>query len=782
MLGLGDAQVFGSLTLNPDATPVSAIIGNGSGTGYWLLDPDAWSYSFTTATPEGSFPGSSAIVAAAASQVAPDPDTGCLCNPYGPCEEWCALFATWVWRHAGIPIPSYAFTGDIYDWAAFHGALLPPTATPDPGDAVLYGTGPQTVVDLGACGHRGAGLARRRHRHGRGQRRTGTHRLALRHHQRPLPAVWTRSRTTAWGFTPSHSPERRIARAMRNAAMRWRPGCDNGGCPTRSAFSFNASKPHSTRSAPGPTPSCARRTGPTSKPTVRCHWPSWSGARPSRWRPRWWRPQRSTIICAAVEVSGPGFINLTLSDAFVADQVAAVSADARLGVAVTGAPQTMVIDYSGPNVAKEMHVGHLRSTVIGDSLARVLGFLGHEVLRENHIGDWGTPFGMLIEHLIDVGGAASAESFSVRDLNEFYAQARLHFDRDPAFGERCRQRVVLLQGGDPETLRLWEIFVAESLRHIDEVYGMLGVLLTDDDVAGESSYNPLLDVVVDELGAQGLLVEDDGALCVFPEGFTNRQGDPLPLIVRKSDGGYGYPATDLACIRDRTQRRGATTLVYVVGAEQALHLRLVFAVARLAGYLPDASEAVHVGFGLILGCRRQEAGQPDRGFRAPDRLAGRRGDPGERLHGRAPERPQRRAAGPGGSFPRHRRGQVRRPVDRADAGLRLRLGPHAGLRRQYRPVPAVRACPHPFDLPPGGDAAAPAGDPARWWANPRSGPWPCSCSVSRPPSRRRRRRTARPSSARTCSTWPRRSPPSTRPAGSWSTTRRCGRRAWRSAT
>jgi arginyl-tRNA synthetase len=306
-------------------------------------------------------------------------------------------------------------------------------------------------------------------------------------------------------------------------------------------------------------------------------------------------------LCASVEISGPGFINLTLSDAFVADQLAAVSADDRLGVAAVAHPQTVVIDYSAPNMAKEMHVGHLRSTVIGDALARVLGFLGHDVLRENHIGDWGTPFGMLIERLVDVEGSADAESFSVRDLNEFYAQARLLFDSDPAFGERCRRRVVLLQGGDPETLRLWRIFVGESLRHIDEVYRMLGVLLTDDDVAGESSYNPLLPVVVDELAAAGLLVENDGAQCVFPEGFTNRQGDPLPLIVRKSDGGYGYPATDLACIRDRTERRGATTLLYVVGAEQALHLRLVFAVAALAGYLPDTSAAVHVGFGLVLG-------------------------------------------------------------------------------------------------------------------------------------------------------------------------------------
>ena len=221
--------------------------------------------------------------------------------------------------------------------------------------------------------------------------------------------------------------------------------------------------------------------------------------------------------------------------------------------------------------------------------------------RENHIGDWGTPFGMLIEHLIDVGGAENAESFSVRDLNEFYAAARRQFDTDQAFGERSRQRVVLLQGGDPETLRLWRIFVAESMRHAREVYDLLGVLLTDDDTVGESFYNPLLPVVVEELRAKGLLVEDDGALCVFPEGFENRNGEPLPLIVRKSDGGYGYPATDLACVRDRTGRLGATRLVYVVGAEQSLHLRLVFAVAALAGYLPDEAAAVHVGFGLVLG-------------------------------------------------------------------------------------------------------------------------------------------------------------------------------------
>ncbi len=306
-------------------------------------------------------------------------------------------------------------------------------------------------------------------------------------------------------------------------------------------------------------------------------------------------------VCSVVEISGPGFINLTLSDAFVAAQVAALSPDPRLGVEAVAQPATIVIDYSAPNVAKEMHVGHLRSTLIGDALARVLGFVGHMVLRENHIGDWGTPFGMLIEHLLDVDGAENAESFSVRDLNEFYAAARRQFDSDPSFVERSRRRVVLLQSGDPETMRLWRIFVAESMRHAAEVYELLGVLLTPEDTVGESFYNPWLSVVIDELGAKGLLVENDGAQCVFPEGFTNRQGEPLPLIVRKSDGGYGYPATDLACVRDRTARLGADRLVYVVGAEQSLHLRLVFAVAALADYLPDTSAAVHVSFGMVVG-------------------------------------------------------------------------------------------------------------------------------------------------------------------------------------
>ena len=310
-------------------------------------------------------------------------------------------------------------------------------------------------------------------------------------------------------------------------------------------------------------------------------------------------------ICSAVEVSGPGFVNLTLSDEFLSDQLGAMADDDRLGVAVAEDPHTVVVDYSGPNVAKEMHVGHLRGTIIGDALCRMLGFAGHRVVRENHVGDWGTPFGMLIEHLLDIGEEEAAHELSVGDLDGFYRQARASFDADEAFRDRARRRVVLLQQGDEETLRLWRVLVAESLRYFDEVYRRLGVLLTDDDVVGESAYNALLPAVVDELAEKGLLVESDGALCVFPEGFVNRQGDPLPLIVQKSDEGFGYAATDLAAIRDRVERLGARRILYVVGAPQAQHLGMCFAVARMAGWLPPGVEAVHVAFGTVLGADRK---------------------------------------------------------------------------------------------------------------------------------------------------------------------------------
>jgi arginyl-tRNA synthetase len=304
-------------------------------------------------------------------------------------------------------------------------------------------------------------------------------------------------------------------------------------------------------------------------------------------------------LCQTVEVSGPGFINLTLSAPFVAAQLSALASDTRLGVGVAET-ETVVVDYSGPNTAKEMHVGHLRGTVIGDALCRMLTFVGCEVRRENHVGDWGTPFGMLIEHLVDLGEEKAVHELSVGDLDTFYRQARASFDSDETFPERSRRRVVLLQSGDTETLRLWRVLVAASVRYFDEVYAKLGVLLTDDDIVGESFYNPMLPAVVADLDALGLLVESDGARCVFPPGFSNREGDPLPLIVQKSDGGFGYAATDLAAIRDRVTRLGATQILYVVGAPQAQHLAMCFAVATMAGWLPDGIEATHVSFGNVL--------------------------------------------------------------------------------------------------------------------------------------------------------------------------------------
>ncbi|HEY5250046.1 MAG TPA: arginine--tRNA ligase [Acidimicrobiales bacterium] len=308
-------------------------------------------------------------------------------------------------------------------------------------------------------------------------------------------------------------------------------------------------------------------------------------------------------LCEKVEVSGPGFINLTLSGSFIAAQVSVLSADPRLGVE-TAESERVVVDYSSPNVAKEMHVGHLRGTVIGDALCRILTFVGHDVVRENHVGDWGTNFGMLIEHLVDLGEENAVKELSMGDLDSFYRQARASFD-DETFGDRSRRRVVLLQSDDEETLRLWRILVAESVKYFDEVYSKLGVLLTDGDIVGESFYNAMLPGIVEDLEARGLLVESDGARCVFPPGFTNRNGDPLPLIVQKSDGGYGYAATDLAAIRDRVDRIGAHRILYVVGAPQSQHLEMIFATAAMAGWLTNGVEATHVAFGSVLDADRK---------------------------------------------------------------------------------------------------------------------------------------------------------------------------------
>jgi len=304
---------------------------------------------------------------------------------------------------------------------------------------------------------------------------------------------------------------------------------------------------------------------------------------------------------AQVEVAGPGFLNITLLPTFLNEKLRELTLDPRLGLIKTESPHRVVIDYSAPNVAKEMHVGHLRSTVIGDALARMYRFAGHTVIARNHVGDWGTPFGMLIEHLLDLGEDQAIASLSIGDLNTFYRGARQAFDADDGFKERSRARVVLLQGGDPETLRLWRLLVDESATHFSEVYKKLDITLTPGDTVGESYYNDMLEAVVRDLDAVGLLVESGGALCVFPPGFQNREGEPLPLIVQKSDDGYGYAASDLAALRNRVATLKADELLYVVGAPQAQHLEMVYAVARMAGWLPESVRCEQVAFGNVLG-------------------------------------------------------------------------------------------------------------------------------------------------------------------------------------
>lgn len=308
--------------------------------------------------------------------------------------------------------------------------------------------------------------------------------------------------------------------------------------------------------------------------------------------------------CSSVEISGPGFLNLAYDDGWLATLTSDLAADGRLGVRRED-PRTVVVDYSAPNVAKEMHVGHLRTTVVGDALARTLEHLGHRVVRQNHIGDWGTPFGMLIEHLVAVGEDSPEAHLLETDPNAFYQAARAEFDGDVDFAVRARARVVALQAGDPETRRLWEQLVELSRHYFHRIYDTLGVTLTDADLAGESTYNDDLARVCEELEAQGLATVDEGALCVFLDGYTGREGKPLPLIVRKSDGGYGYATTDLATVRRRVRDLGGDRLLYVIGAPQSLHLRMVWETARLAGWLPDDVEVVHVQIGNVLGKDRK---------------------------------------------------------------------------------------------------------------------------------------------------------------------------------
>jgi arginyl-tRNA synthetase len=305
-------------------------------------------------------------------------------------------------------------------------------------------------------------------------------------------------------------------------------------------------------------------------------------------------------LCEPPTIAGPGFINLTLKPAYLEQQLTAIQADGRLGITATQKPQRVIVDFSSPNIAKEMHVGHLRSTIIGDCIAHILEFQGHNVLRLNHVGDWGTQFGMLITYLREACPEAltTADALDLGDLVAFYRQAKQRFDADRVFQEASRQEVVRLQAGAEESRRAWMLLCNQSRREFQVIYDLLNIGLTE---RGESFYNPLLPSVVEDLQQAGLLVEDQGAQCVFLEGFTNRDGDALPLIIQKSDGGYNYATTDLAALRYRITQDQAERIIYVTDAGQASHFAQVFQVARRVGWIPAGVDLVHVPFGLVQG-------------------------------------------------------------------------------------------------------------------------------------------------------------------------------------
>ena len=304
-------------------------------------------------------------------------------------------------------------------------------------------------------------------------------------------------------------------------------------------------------------------------------------------------------VIESAEVAGPGFINLRLRPEFLAQNIQTALTDARFGVAKTDKPQTVVIDYSSPNLAKEMHVGHLRSSIIGDSISRVLEFMGNTVIRQNHVGDWGTQFGMLVAYLVEQQKDNAA--FELADLEQFYRAAKVRFDEDPAFADTAREYVVKLQGGDETVLALWKQFVDISLSHAQAVYDTLGLKLRPEDVAGESTYNNDLQPVVDDLAQKGLAVEDDGAKVVFLDEFKNKEGEPAAFIVQKQGGGFLYASTDLACLRYRVGTLHADRLLYVVDHRQALHFEQLFTTSRKAGYLPEDVKAEFIGFGTMMG-------------------------------------------------------------------------------------------------------------------------------------------------------------------------------------
>ncbi len=304
-------------------------------------------------------------------------------------------------------------------------------------------------------------------------------------------------------------------------------------------------------------------------------------------------------IASKVEIAGPGFINIHLDPAFIAGRVEKALADDSLGIA-KAAPRRVMVEYSSVNLAKEMHIGHLRGGIIGDALVRVNSFIGHDVIRQNHVGDWGTQFGMLVAYMVETQKAGDA-AVELKDLDTFYKQSKKRFDEDEAFADLARDYVVKLQSGDAEVLALWQQFVKLSLTHCNAIYQQLGLLLDDGDVRGESFYNADLPVLVNELREKGLLTEDQGAQVVFLDEFKNKEGEPAAFIVQKQGGGYLYATTDLGAIRYRTGTLKLDRALYVVDSRQSLHFQQLFTTARKAGWLPEGADFEHIGHGTIMG-------------------------------------------------------------------------------------------------------------------------------------------------------------------------------------